>query len=123
MSHVKSKCITRKKINNRKGFWYAFLAENKKTKEVHGFVVIKKKDWKFVNAWPSTNKGRSCCFVGLLPPGFYERSESIDGDDVETGELLSFRSRDSGVIIGTIGAGGKAFFLNGNSLIHIYISD
>ena len=79
--------------------------------------------WRLERVWDWGNSAVGHLYVDTTEPGKYERTEALDGPVSEQGEQENYTSKREGIVAGTIESSGAAFFFDGKSWIHVWISD
>lgn len=78
--------------------------------------------WKLdvLDMWPESS---SRVFVGILPPGRFERTKALDEPTFEADEVLSMRCRNPAAIYGLTESRAVAYCRNSHRWQHVWISD
>lgn len=103
---------------------YAFVLTPKIAGKGETAIVVawakgKRYDFKIireVNGWINL-------YVYTGKPGNYRRTQVLDGQALEPGEVTEFNSELPGIIFGTTEASGVAYFFKHKKWLHVWISD
>jgi len=73
-----------------------------------------------LNVWPTD---RARLFVETGKAGKYERTEALEGDPSEAGEVLALTCKHDVAILGAIESTGVAYCRQRSKWLHVWISD
>ena len=85
-------------------------------------ATLARKSW-HVERLRDWGQGRIRLYVGAVPKGTHVRTEVLDGEVIEAGELTRYTSSRPCLVSGVTESSGLAFCYTGKRWVHIWVSD
>jgi len=98
------------------------LTNNEKTKVIL-IAALKRKDRWEISQLPTWCESIVRCYVQVLQPGAYERSQSLHDPIVEPNERQHLTSKNAGILSGTIESTGVAYFYSNRKWLYVWVMD